>query len=333
MDVSVLSSKLAGYLGDQFECAVTVENLFEVTGSWETELFMFQAHYEDAERVCRDLVLRVFSGVDAEKDASKEFYLMTRLAEVGYPVPKVHFLEAGSVLGKPFILMTRIPGETLNALYQVESTELVQEGVSRLMELLYTLHRLDPSSFIDVPYLSSFDQVQRYLDTFTDVQNSYSPWISPVVDWLKHNKPEDSNEYQSLCHMDFHGMNVILDEEDKPSVIDWGASRICDHRLDLGLSTLLYNTYDGAMSGAPLVGVYESLGGKVDGMRFFEVVAATRRITGLLKVVYGGESVNMKPGLEGMMRGSKDHYIRVHDFLEKRTGIRLGELDALLKSF
>ena len=65
------------------------------------------------------MVLRVFSGDNAGRKARKEFNLMRRLHEVTYPVPEVYsHEETGDTLGKPFILMERIMGKTLDVLIE-----------------------------------------------------------------------------------------------------------------------------------------------------------------------------------------------------------------------
>jgi len=201
------------------------------------------------------------------------------------------------------------------------------------MQLFVQLHGLDVSEFKDVPNLSFSDSVQTYLSHFRDVRDRLAPWMTPVIDWITENMPGEAPGYRSLCHMDYHGMNVMLDEDDRPYVIDWGASRIGDPRLDMAWTVLLYSTFGGSAFRAPLIETYVNLGGRLECLEFFEVVAATRRITDLIKVTADSDSAGLKPDVVEMMRESKDHFGRVHDFLEERTGIRLAELDELLRSF
>ena len=98
-----LAEALEKYMDSQSRqgAGYRVSDLSEVNMGWETELFMLKAsHGDDVE----DLVLRVFSGEGEAEKAIKEFNLMRRLEEVGYPVPSVYYLEpSGDVIGKPFI--------------------------------------------------------------------------------------------------------------------------------------------------------------------------------------------------------------------------------------
>lgn len=337
MELPILSMKLEEYLDLQNKnrSNYSIKNINEINMGWETQLFTFQPHFtENNAPVKEDLVIRIFSGDGAVKKASKEYYLMKKLYAIGYPVPPVYNLEtSGEVIGKPFIIMKRIIGKTLDATYKNESTQGLQEGLLRLIQLFVRLHRLDVSEFRDLLNLSFTDSVKRCLDYSMTTRDSLAPWMTPVIDWLTENKPGETSDYQSLCHMDYHGMNVMIDENDQPYVIDWGASTIGDARLDLSWTILLYTTFGGSKFRVPIIEIYENLSGKTDCLEYFEAMAAARRITDLINVTADSDSVGLKPDILELMRSSKDHFKKVHDFLEERTGIRLNELDKLLTSF
>ena len=337
MELPNLLKNLEWYLGslDDKRLNHSVKSISEINMGWETELFTFQHSFtENDAPVTDDLVLRVFSGDGAASKASKEYHLMRKLHNVGYPVPPVYNLETrGKFIGKPFIIMKRIMGKTLDATYNNESTQERREGLSRLMQLFVQLHSLDISEFRDVPNLSFSDSVKIYMNYFTETRDRLAPWMTPVIDWITENMPGEALGYQSLCHMDYHGMNVMIDEDDQPYIIDWGSSRIGDSRLDVAWTILLYCTLGGPMFRAPLIETYENLGGKLERLKYFEVMAAARRITDLIKVTADSDSVGLKPEVLEMMRKSKDHFNKVHGFLEERTGIRLTELDELIASF
>ncbi len=337
MKKSGIAEKIEAYLGSVNDNRVNhvVRDLNEINMGWETELFTFQHRFEeDNHTKTEDLVLRIFSGDNAAQKAVKEFNLMQKLFEVGYPVPPVYFIDvSGEVIGKCFIIMKRIVGKTLDDTYRNESLDVLMEGVSRLMGLFVRLHGIDVSVFRDEPYLSSSDSIEAQIRFFESVRDSAAPWMAPVLDWIYENKPGDTSEHQSICHMDFHGMNVMIDESDQSFVIDWGASGIGDSRLDLAWTLLLYTTFGGSMYYTPLIETYREKGGKTGSLEFFEVMAAARRVSDLMKVTMGDGSTGLRPDVLKLMREQKTHFIKVHDFLEERTGIRLVELDAFLAGF
>ena len=325
-----LATTLEKYLDNQSGngTAYRVTDVNEVNMGWETELFMFKTSNSDG--AVENLVLRVFSGEGDAGKASKEFNLMKKLEKIGYPVPPVYYLElSGDVIGKPFILMRRVMGETLDASSRSDDPEVVKKSLMTLMGLFARLHGLDSSEFKDVPSLRNED-VEYFLGFFRSVRDSYAPWLTPVVEWLEENKPDAKQ--RSLCHLDYHGMNVMM-EEDTPYVIDWSASMICDYRQDLAWTLLLYTTFGGAEYHDPLLSMYEGLSGKkVENLEYFEVAAATRRIADMVKTV-GGGSVGLRSDVVELMKQQKEHFVKVHDFLEERTGFRLKEFDTLLSSF
>lgn len=332
------STQLASYLKSQYNSLsrFVVNNLNEINMGWETELFTFQLGYEENSiQKSKDLVLRMFSGDGASRKASKEYYLMKKLYEIGYPVPPVFNLEtSGDVLGKPFLIMKRILGKTLDETYRNETPESLFRGLTKLLELFVSLHALDVTDFRDIPNLSFEDSIQRYLEYFEFIKNSKAQWMTPVIEWINEKKPEVNSNRNSLCHMDYHGMNVMIDKDGEAYVIDWGASNVGDFRLDLAWTILLYSTFGGSMYREPIIEIYENLSGeKVQDLEFFEVIAATRRITDLIEVLSDSGSAGLKPDVLNLMRRARGHYIKVHDFLYARTGIRLNKLDDLIDSF
>lgn len=338
MNTHDLSTKLEEYLDTQNNQRTnhSIKNINEINMGWETELFTFQSQFlESGTIVKEDLVLRVFSGDEAAKKASKEYILMKKLCTIGYPVPPVYNLEtSGEFIGKSFIIMKRVIGKTLDATYQNETPRVLKEGISKLVELFVQLHNLDPSEFKNIPNLSSSDPIQKHLNYFKTTRDDLAPWMTPIIDWIIKNKPKEASKCQSLCHMDYHGMNIMIDENDQPYVIDWGASTIADYRFDLSWTILLYSTFGGSMFRTPLIEIYQNLSGKkIKCLKFFEVMAATRRIIDLIKTTVDHRSVGLKPEAVKMMQDSKDHYEKVHGFLENRTGIRLKELALLINSF
>ncbi len=304
---------------------------------WETELYSFEVDStKNGDQIKEHRVLRVFQGDNAGRKSAKEYSLMRKLGDVGYPVPRVYSHEvSGVAIGKPFILMERILGTTLDAAYRNEEPEEFQKGLTHLIRLFVRLHRLDVTPFKDIPDLPFHDdQVQDNLDWYKGTAQKQLSWLKPVVGWLTERKPCIDPVPQSLLHMDYHGMNVMLREDGSEAVIDWGASRIGDHRMDLGWTVLLYTTFGGEMFRDPILAEYTEQGGRaVADIEYFEVMAAARRIIDFATTIEGDvDSVGLKPEVVEMMKESKEHYRRVHGVLTARTGIRLDEFVETLDS-
>jgi aminoglycoside phosphotransferase (APT) family kinase protein len=334
-----LAERLEAYLEPLYldRSGISVTGLSEINAGWETELYTLEVHsILNGEQVNEKRVLRVFQGDDAGRKSAKEYHLMRRLYAVGYPVPKVYGHEpSGRIIGKPFMLMEWIIGNTLDAAYRNETPEERRRGVDRLMALFAQLHRLDVAPFKGIPELPCHDDlVQDSLDWYKSAAEGQLQWMSPVVDWLTQRKRCIDSAPQSLVHMDFHGMNVLLREDGSEAVIDWGASRIGDLRMDLGWTLLLYTTFSGEAYREPLLASYsEHSGEEVEDIEYFEVMAAARRIIDFATTMKGGaDSVGLKPEVVDMMKASKEHYRRVHNLLTARTGIQLDTFAETLDS-
>jgi aminoglycoside phosphotransferase (APT) family kinase protein len=340
MNKQTLAKQLVTHLKQIYRdrTGISLASLEEINMGWETELYTFEVDSrKNGDRIKEHRVLRVFQGDGAGRKSAKEYFLMSRLCEAGYPVPRVYSHEAsGETIGKPFILMERILGNTLDATYRNETPEELQRGIYRLIKLFVKLHQLDVTSFKDVPNLPFHDDhVQDTLDWYGRNAQEQLYWLKPVVDWLTERKQHIDMVPPSLLHMDFHGMNVMLRGDGSEAVIDWSLSRIGDHRMDLGWTMLLYTTFGEEVFRGPILAEYsEQSGEEVADLEFFEVIAATRRIIDFALTVGGDiDSIGLKPEVVEMMKESKEHFQRVHDVLTERTGITLDEFVEALDSF
>ena len=339
MEKQRINEQLTKYLSEQHpdRSNISLSNISEINMGWETELFTLEINYDSDEVHHKEnRVLRIFSGESAGNKVTKEYQLMKTLYEAGYPVPEVYHNDTtGDIIGKPFILMKRIMGKTLDDTYNNETPEEADKGLNILFRLFHRLHQLDITEFTDIPGVTyTEDTTKTILDYYSDCVEDVLPWIEPVVLWLQDNKPETSHELQSLLHLDYHGMNVMMDEDGKPYVIDWSAAMIADYRLDLAWTVLLYTTFGGEFFRDLILGKYSELSGKtIENIEYYEVIAATRRIIDFGKTVTGGSGASgLKPEIVEIMKDSKEHFMKVHDFLTARTGIRLEEFDQILNS-
>jgi len=62
-------------------------------------------------------------------------------------------------------------------------------------------------------------------------------------------------------------------------------------------------------------------------------MAATRRIMDYVNVMNDKSSRGLRPDIMELMKREKAHFLKIHDFLEERTGIRLAEFDEILADF
>ena len=120
-----------------------VTQFVEITDGWETEIYSFDIESGEGDKTSIErLVLRLYAGPWAKYKARKEFGLLNRLFQAGYPVPEVTLIEEDSTpLGRPFIVMERIDGNQMWTL--MESEEDNSKLFLQFSTLYHDLHSLD----------------------------------------------------------------------------------------------------------------------------------------------------------------------------------------------
>src|SRR6476620_5398038 len=84
-----------------------------LSGGFDTTVMAFRLNGAPAEW-SGDLVLRVMSFAASAMRVRREAATHAALVEAGFPAPRILLAETdGEVLGRPFLIMERVPGETL----------------------------------------------------------------------------------------------------------------------------------------------------------------------------------------------------------------------------
>lgn len=317
---------------------LAIRDVREITSGWETELYAFRVEFEEGGRLIREeRVARLYPGKYAAGKAAKEFGVMSRLSEAGYPVPDVYDLDTeGAALGKPFVVMERIKGGTV----EDELGGCGEAGRERLLgvllKLFVDLHNLDAEKvFPDTEIRTTAGYVEGVIDRYRrGIADNGIPWMEPLIDWLDAHRAAITPADVSVLHRDFHPLNVMLREDGSPVVIDWGASSVGDYRDDLAWTMLLSSTFGDPASREIILDGYRAVSRReAEDIEFFEVMAILRRLTDLtVSLRSGAEEMGMRPGAVEMMRAAKGHIQGVYDLLIARTGLRLPEFEELLDS-
>jgi aminoglycoside phosphotransferase (APT) family kinase protein len=336
----VTEERLLAYVGrlDPDREGLTVSRLEDITSGWETELYRFNLDYDEGGLpVSRRLVLRLYPGSHASGKAKKEFTVMGRLREVGYPVPEVHEVETDvDVLGAPFMIMEWVEGHSMMDDFLGTPSEALGPHLEAFTTLFAELHRIDAAQVF--PESPRFKDTSSYLEmvlerTAQDLNKRGLPWLRPILDWLDEHRHKVSPGRFSVLHRDFHPGNVMVRDDDSHAVIDWGASSLGDPREDLMWTVLLASAFWGKPFGKTILEAYQREVGEVRDSGFFEVASIFRRIQDTsISFMRGAEEAGMRAGGLEQMKESLGHLHRVHGFLEERTGIRLPEFDELLRS-
>ena len=184
----------------------------------------------------RNLVLRLYRRGDGPLKAAKESIVQNALARRAYPAPRVHLVCTDpSVLGGAFLVMEFRPGDPM--LHAPFAT--VPDMLGRAHA---ALHRFDPASIadasLDLPSRYRFEAELAALRRRTD---GY-PHLRPVVDWLSANRPPEPDPL-SICHGDFHPLNLLVRDGEVTGVLDWSDFIAADPALDVACTILIVTVF------------------------------------------------------------------------------------------
>lgn len=336
-----LASRLESYCRGEhgFDPQCRVRGLRPLTGGWECEVHAFDLDgVPGSAPPLPPLVLRLYDGDGAAEKADREFGCLTRLYDLDYPVPLVFRRErTGGVLGRPFLIMERIAGDVLGALFPRMGPEEREALLDRLCTLFARLHALPPDDFAPiVPLLdpadplAAWERIRRSLAA--TLAEHDLPGFRPVLEWLDRRDDVLACRRLSPAHLDFHPYNVLRTPGDRLVVLDWTAFAVTDFRVDLAWTLVLAHSFEGEILRARLLrGYEEARGGKVAGIETFEVIACLRRLTDLVvSLAKGARARGMRPEAVAAMRRMRGAHRRVHELLTDRTGLGVPEVERLL---
>jgi aminoglycoside phosphotransferase (APT) family kinase protein len=145
-----------------------------------------------------------------------------------------------AVIGRPFFLMRRRPGEAARFRIAKDLTLAPDRPalVRRLAEELARLHAIRPGvpalAFLPEPApspaLALVDRYRRFLD---DVGRPY-PGLEWGLRWLALNAPAKPADGLVLCHNDFRSGNYLVDETGLTGILDWEIAGWGDPLADIG---------------------------------------------------------------------------------------------------
>jgi aminoglycoside phosphotransferase (APT) family kinase protein len=231
-------------------------------------------------------------------DVSREFRVLSALAGTRVPHPEaIHLCTDESVIGTPFLLMSKVEGFHLKAPYPEHAHN---DGAMRAMmldfiEVIGHLSRVDwaaagltgfgrPAGYLD-------RQVDRWLGQLAGYQTRHLPKLDQVASWLRAHQPEAGPP--GIIHGDYQFLNVLFASDLPPrvaGVLDWEQSTIGDPLVDLGWVLGLWtqageesplnafygnaSQHPGAPTRAELAERYAAVSGRsAEHRRYYEVLA------------------------------------------------------------
>jgi aminoglycoside phosphotransferase (APT) family kinase protein len=195
-------------------------------------------------------------------------------------VPGVLAVEVeGSPLQRPFVIMEHIDGPTLEAAFALADEARRVELVAMFVNLLVDLHGrgasvLTPRMTNTPSPLALVNREVYALRTWANT--ALLPAYLPVIEWLYAQRVDVPTSTPVITHRDFVPANVVLNARGMPHVLDW-AWQVGDARFDLAWTLGALRRAGMPELADEVLAEYQRVtGGAVEGLRYFEVLAATR---------------------------------------------------------
>lgn len=208
--------------------------LIRLQGGYETAVFRFQL--KGAQGVwAAPLILRLYPPRFGTRNALWESTVQNTLAAAGYPVPRAHLVCSDmTVLGGAFFIMDFLSGAPLITAPKATVPTLLGQSHARL-------HGIDPQPLIEALTTQKITGRTYHLDSRYDELTRKAeqyPHLSQTIAWLMANRPTEPASL-SICHGDFHPLNILIDNGKVSGVIDWPGFVITDPALDVATTLIL----------------------------------------------------------------------------------------------
>ncbi|MCZ7420121.1 phosphotransferase family protein [Verrucosispora sp. WMMA2121] len=204
----------------------------------------------------RDVVLRrppLGHVLATAHDMAREFRVISALAPTDVPVPGALLLcTEPDVLGAPFYLMERVPGEVFRSRARTDRlTGEQRHGLAMtMMDTLAALHTVEPTAvgLADFGRPEGFlaRQVRRWSGQLDRSRSRPLPGIDELRDRLAATAPEGANAGR-IVHGDFRLDNLLatVDPVTVTAVLDWEMATLGDPLADLGLLLTYWDVLGG----------------------------------------------------------------------------------------
>ena len=250
-----IAKRLLHHLVHAFGCpdAVYLAAPVRIQGGFDAAIFGFTLDRVPPPLV-GPLILRLgHANADPER-VKLETVVQNTLADMGFPAPRVVVTESDpGVLGGPFMVMTRLSGQTLA--HGIEGfgagTALVEQLqplfnlpaifariIDQWVDLQLLLHQLPAEPLLRAVTTAGIDsgaitfegQLARLR---TIVERSALTGLEPGLVWLDNRRRSPPRE-AAICHGDFHPLNILADKNQPTGVIDWANAVIAEPAMDVG---------------------------------------------------------------------------------------------------
>jgi aminoglycoside phosphotransferase (APT) family kinase protein len=208
-----------------------------ITHGWETYIYRFRLEPTLGlpSRFAGRLILRAYSCGHGLTRARHEFAAQEHVLRLGYPAPQPLLLEEdGAWFGGPFLVMDYLPGQTLLDVLLARPWR-IYGGPAQMAEMHACLHQLPAADFPRPP--GPF--LERHLEAMREHIRAHSlVGMRAGLDWLSRHRP-DPPQTPRIIHLDFHPVNLLLEQDRCSGILDWNEADVGDRHADVATTIVL----------------------------------------------------------------------------------------------
>lgn len=174
------------------------------------------------------------------RDVLRQARALQALGSTAVPVPGLLLQDAGDPPGvPPLVIMTAVPGDSIEPLTHVNSDELPPSGAvwlrglcaARVLAYLHTAD-LNRIGLGNEPETALEDEIARWERAFSTVPEDIARGTQELGTRLRASLPRGVSA--SLVHGDYRLGNMLCEKGEVQAVIDWETWTVGDPRIDLG---------------------------------------------------------------------------------------------------
>lgn len=259
LDDPEIAGRLLHHLARTFGCpaAVYLAGPARIQGGFDTTIFGFTLDAVPPP-LQGPLILRLSRpGADPQR-VKLETVVQNTLAGMGYPAPEVMASELDpDILGGPFMVMRRVPGQTLaheaeglgagrsltervRLLFSLPS--ILGGIIEQWVDMQIRLHQLSAGTLLQAVTAAGIDiqavTFEGQLARLGTAAERYAlSGLEPALAWLRDHRPPPAQA--AICHGDFHPLNVMMDGEHLSGVIDWSQAVLAEPAFDIAATRVI----------------------------------------------------------------------------------------------
>jgi aminoglycoside phosphotransferase (APT) family kinase protein len=239
----MLSEALSGLLSDHFRGPVTLAaEPARISGGFWASIYGFSIGSSPTDLPTGwtgPLVLRVMPD---RARARREGIVQRAVAASGFPTPAVLLDGYDDSLGGAFMVMPfaagRSPLSGLGPGSLLHVPRLLRQLPVQLAEIAVRLHRVDPAplatALADGGFSPSGDGIEPRLAMIRAAAGTQGRGFDRLLDWFAEHRPDQP--VLVVCHGDLHPFNLLVDGDERITVLDWTNGDLMPREYDIGFS-------------------------------------------------------------------------------------------------